>query len=240
MFNGYSKPFVSTFHSFRVYILRQFGSKVGLTKTFTILDRDDSKRKVKDILVAKGHDPKKIEPSKVLSIISKQKGNRDTLAEYTSKTLSGEEGYVGETVAAVWEAYDKELHKEKAVDFDDLLSLPVRILKENPEVRHMLNEKWKYIHVDEYQDTNPIQYERAQRACSCGAAVERFSSGAAVAVSSCCSGCVRTASCSHRIRDNSICTRRVEARRSSKRRDGCSGRACRRGQSRGRVFRQPV
>jgi DNA helicase-2/ATP-dependent DNA helicase PcrA len=155
----HQKPFVSTFHSLGVYILRQFGSKVGLNKTFSILDRDDSKKKVKDILVAKGHDPKKIEPSKVLNIISKQKGNSVTLAEYTSKTLSGEEGYVGETVAAVWEQYDKELHKEKAVDFDDLLSLPVRILKENPDIRQALNHKWQYIHIDEYQDTNPIQYE---------------------------------------------------------------------------------
>lgn len=155
----HNKPFVSTFHSLGVYILRQFGDRVGLNKTFSILDRDDSKKKVKDILVAKGHDPKKIEPSKVLSIISKQKGNSVTLAEYTSKTLSGEEGYVGETVAAVWEAYDKELHKEKAVDFDDLLSLPVRLLKEHDDVKDFLNKKWKYIHVDEYQDTNPIQYE---------------------------------------------------------------------------------
>ncbi|MES2623454.1 MAG: UvrD-helicase domain-containing protein [Patescibacteria group bacterium] len=153
------KPFVSTFHSLGVYLLRQFGNRVGLNKTFSILDRDDSKKKVKDILVAKGHDPKKIEPSKVLNIISKQKGNSISLAEYTSKTLSGEEGYVGETVAAVWEAYDKELMKEKAVDFDDLLSLPVRILKENPDIRQMINNKWQYIHVDEYQDTNPIQYE---------------------------------------------------------------------------------
>lgn len=156
----YNKPFVSTFHSLGVYILRQFGNKVGMNKTFSILDRDDSKKKIKDILVAKGHDPKKIEPSKVLSIISKQKGNSVSLSSFKSKTLIGEEGgYVRETVAAVWEAYDKELQKEKAVDFDDLLSLPVKIIKENPDVKALLNQKWKYIHVDEYQDTNPIQYE---------------------------------------------------------------------------------
>lgn len=153
------KPFVSTFHSLGVYILRHFGNRIGMNKTFTILDRDDSKKKIKDILVAKGHDPKKIEPSKVLNIISKQKGNNVTLAIYRSKTLNKEEGYVGETVAAVWEAYDTELHKEKAVDFDDLLSLPVKILKEHGDVKTILNNKWKYIHVDEYQDTNPIQYE---------------------------------------------------------------------------------
>lgn len=153
------KPFVSTFHSLGVYLLKNFGSKLGLTKTFSILDRDDSKKKVKDILVAKGHDPKQVEPSKVLNMISKQKGNNVSLAEYTSKTLSGEEGFIGETVAAVWEEYDRQLRKEKAVDFDDLLSLPVRLLKEHEDVRNYCNTLWKYIHVDEYQDTNPIQYE---------------------------------------------------------------------------------
>ncbi|MFA7355327.1 MAG: UvrD-helicase domain-containing protein, partial [Sulfurimonadaceae bacterium] len=147
----HQKPFVSTFHSLGVYILRQFGNKLGMNKTFTILDRDDSKKKVKDILVAKGHDPKKIEPGKVLSMISKQKGNNVSLASYRTKTLSKEEGYVGETVAAVWEAYDAELAKEKAVDFDDLLSLPVKILREHADVRAFLQDKWKYIHVDEYQ-----------------------------------------------------------------------------------------
>lgn len=153
------KPHISTFHSLGVYLLKHFGSKLGLPKAFTILDRDDSKKKVKEILVSKGHDPKKIEPSKVLNIISKQKGNNVSLAEYTSKTLSGEEGYVGETVAAVWEVYDRELRKEKAVDFDDLLTLPVKLLKEHPEVLSYCNNLWQYIHVDEYQDTNLIQYE---------------------------------------------------------------------------------
>lgn len=153
------KPFVSTFHSLGVYILRQFGHKLGMNKVFTILDREDSKRKVKDILVAKGHDPKKIESSKVLNIISKQKGNNISLAMYTSKTLTKEEGYTGETVAAIWKEYESELAKEKAVDFDDLLSLPVKILREHADVRTHLQNKWKYIHVDEYQDTNPIQYE---------------------------------------------------------------------------------
>jgi DNA helicase II / ATP-dependent DNA helicase PcrA len=155
----HQKPFVSTFHSLGVYILRQFGDRVGMNKTFSILDRDDSKKKVKDILAAKGYDPKHIEPSKVLGIISKQKGNNTTLASYRNKTRSGEEGGIGETVAIVWEAYEAELKKEKAVDFDDLLSLPVKILKEHADVREMLHTKWKYIHVDEYQDTNPIQYE---------------------------------------------------------------------------------
>jgi DNA helicase-2/ATP-dependent DNA helicase PcrA len=156
---GNRHPFISTFHSLGVYILKNFGHTQGINKNFTILDRDDSRKKIKEILVRKGHDPKKIEPSKVLNIISKNKGNDISLQEYTTKVLSGHDGFIGETIQAVWSEYDKELRKEKNVDFDDLLSLPVKILKENKDIKNKLNNLWQYIHVDEYQDTNPIQYE---------------------------------------------------------------------------------
>lgn len=152
-------PFLSTFHSLGVYVLKNYGHLLGMNKNFTILDRDDSRKKVKEILVRKGHDPKKVEPSKILNMISKNKGENITLAEYTTKVLSGHDGFLGETVQAVWAQYDAELRKEKNVDFDDLLTLPVKIMKEHPEVKEKLNNQWKYIHVDEYQDTNPIQYE---------------------------------------------------------------------------------
>ncbi len=155
----YKKPFISTFHSLGVYVLKNFGHTVGLHKNFTILDRDDSKKKIKEILINKGHDPKKIEPSKILNIISKNKGNNITLEEYASKVLSGHDGFIGETVKVVWDIYDAQLKKEKNVDFDDLLTLPVKIIKENPDIKIKLNNLWKYIHIDEYQDTNPIQYE---------------------------------------------------------------------------------
>lgn len=155
----YNQPFVSTFHSLGVHLLKKFGHKFGLSKHVTILDRDDSKKKVKDILVEKGHDPKKIEPSKILNIISKQKGNNITQAEFTAKVQTSKKGYGDEIAAIVWAEYDRELRKEKAVDFDDLLMLPVRLLKEFPDVREYCNNLWHYIHVDEYQDTNPIQYE---------------------------------------------------------------------------------
>ncbi|MEN9605086.1 MAG: hypothetical protein RJB39_771 [Candidatus Parcubacteria bacterium] len=156
---SYQQPFVSTFHSLGVHLLKKFGHKYGLSKHVTILDRDDSKKKVKEILIEKGHDPKKIEPSKILNIISKQKGNNISLAEFTTKTRTTKNGYGEEVAAIVWADYDRDLRKEKAVDFDDLLMLPVRLLKEFPDVREYCNSLWQYIHVDEYQDTNPIQYE---------------------------------------------------------------------------------
>lgn len=151
-FRGH-QPFVSTFHSLGVYLLKMFGHKLGLAKHVTILDRDDSKKKVKDILISKGYDPKKVEPSKILNIISKQKGNNINISEFKTKS------FLDETVAIVWREYDNELRREKSVDFDDLLALPVKLLREFPDVKTYCNNLWKYIHVDEYQDTNPIQYE---------------------------------------------------------------------------------
>jgi DNA helicase-2/ATP-dependent DNA helicase PcrA len=141
---GYRTPFISTFHSLGVYVLKNFGHTLGINKNFTILDRDDSRKKVKEILVAKGHDPKKVEPSKILNIISKNKGNNISLAEYTTKVLSGHDGFIGETVQAVWAAYDTSLRKEKNVDFDDLLTLPVKILKEHPEIKQKLKIQTQY------------------------------------------------------------------------------------------------
>lgn len=152
-------PFVSTFHSFGVFMLKKFGHKLGLPKHITILDRDDSKKMVKDILVQLGHDPKKVEPSKMLNIISKQKGNNVSLQTFTEQSASKPRGYSDEIASIVWREYDAQLRKEKSVDFDDLLTLPVKLLREDVEVRSFCNNTWRYIHVDEYQDTNPIQYE---------------------------------------------------------------------------------
>lgn len=152
-------PFVSTFHSFGVFMLKKFGHKLNLPKHITILDRDDSKKMVKDILIRLGHDPKKIEPSKMLNIISKQKGENVSIQDFADTAKTKPRGYSDEIAAIVWREYESELRKEKSVDFDDLLTLPVKLIKEHADVRSYCNTTWKYIHVDEYQDTNPIQYE---------------------------------------------------------------------------------
>lgn len=152
-------PFVSTFHSFGVFLLKKFGHKLGLSKHVTILDRDDSKKMVKDILVQLGHDPKKVEPSKVLNIISKQKGENISIQSFIETSKAKPRGYSDEIAGIVWREYESELRKQKSVDFDDLLTLPVKLIREHEDVKTYCNTTWKYIHVDEYQDTNPIQYE---------------------------------------------------------------------------------
>lgn len=153
------RPFMSTFHSLAVRILKESGTHVGVHKNFVIYDRGDSKSTVKDALVQLGHDPKKIEPGKVLSIISREKGNFVSQEEYEAK--NGDD-YIGGVVAEVWKKYDAALQKEKALDFDDLLFKAAHLLSTQEAIRIYYQNKWKYIHIDEYQDTNQVQYRIAE------------------------------------------------------------------------------
>ena len=153
------RPFVSTFHSLGVHILKENASLLGLTRNFTIFDRDDSKRAVKAGIVSNGLDPKQFEPGKILSIISREKGNGMT--HETFKQNSSRD-YMRSIVANVWEFYEKRLRTEKALDFDDLLLKTMLILRDNADVRARYQNTWKYIHIDEYQDTNEVQYRIAR------------------------------------------------------------------------------
>ncbi len=153
------RPMMSTFHSLAVRILKESGTNVGVHKNFVIYDRGDSKSAVKQALVELNHDPKKIEPGKILSIISKEKGNFISQQEY--EALHGDD-YIGGIVSEVWKKYDAALEKEKALDFDDLLFKCAHLLSTQPSIREYYQNKWKYLHIDEYQDTNQVQYRIAE------------------------------------------------------------------------------
>jgi DNA helicase-2/ATP-dependent DNA helicase PcrA len=153
------RPFVSTFHSLGVHILKENAHFLGLTRNFTIFDRDDSKRAVKAGIVANGLDPKQFEPSKILGIISREKGNGMTFQVF--KDNAGRD-YMRSVVANVWEHYENRLKKEKALDFDDLLLKTMLLLRDNEAVRERYQKTWQYIHIDEYQDTNEVQYRIAR------------------------------------------------------------------------------
>lgn len=152
-------PLMCTFHSLAVYILKESGNQIGISRNFSIYDRGDSKQAVKDAIVDSGHDPKQIEPGKILSAISREKGNFVSQEEYEAK--NGDD-YMGGIIAEVWRRYDATLAKEKALDFDDLLFKATHLLATNAQVRAYYQEKWKYIHIDEYQDTNQVQYRMAK------------------------------------------------------------------------------
>lgn len=153
---SYEKPFVSTFHSLGVYILREQSEKVGIKRHFTIFDRDDSKKAVKETLLDLNLDPKLHDPSHIMGIISREKGGGRSAEDYIR---SNKHGYFPNVVKQVWPKYEKILVRDSALDFDDLLLKTMTLLNNNREVREFYQKTWEYVHIDEYQDTNRVQYE---------------------------------------------------------------------------------
>ncbi len=153
--SGVGGPFISTFHSLGVHIIKENAHLIGLTKHFTIVDEHDALVIIKDAMKAHDIDPKQYEPRKIKSIISKAKGDFITQVKYNENVT----GSMQSIVSLIWGEYERTLKKEKALDFDDLLLETVLILKKYPEIKQQYQERWKYIHVDEYQDTNEVQYE---------------------------------------------------------------------------------
>ena len=153
------RPFVSTFHSLGVHIIKENAHKLGLTRHFTIFDRSDSRRAVKNALEEIGLDPKQYEPNTLLSIISKEKGNSVNLTKF-EQTVGGD--YMRGIIFKVWQKYELALVKEKALDFDDLLLKTVELLDNNESIRNHYQNVWQYVHIDEYQDTNKVQYRIAR------------------------------------------------------------------------------
>jgi DNA helicase-2/ATP-dependent DNA helicase PcrA len=151
----HDRPFVSTFHALGVHIIRENAGLIGLTRHFTIYDRADSRRAVKESLIQCSLDPKRFEPGTILNIISRAKSDGIGRLEY----LDHAKDYIQEVVAQVWEKYEIILAKEKALDFDDLLLKAAELLEKHEQVRKKYNQLWKYVHVDEFQDTNKIQYK---------------------------------------------------------------------------------
>lgn len=151
------RPVVSTFHALGVRILREQFAVAGLKKHFAILDRDDSKRAVKEALAMQGLDPKTHEPGKILGIISREKGRGKTAEDYLES--ADFRGYTAEIVGQIWPKYEEILKRDNSLDFDDLLLKTEKLLRENLAVKNYYQNLWQYIHIDEYQDTNRVQYE---------------------------------------------------------------------------------
>ena len=150
-----SVPFVSTFHSLGVYIIKENARLLGLTRYFNILDEGDATSMLKEIEKELDIDSKQYDPKKIKNIISREKGKFTHLADYTEINNTST---LGRIVAQVWNLYEKKKMKENSLDFDDLLLKSVKLLKENEGIRKIYQEKWEYIHIDEYQDTNEVQY----------------------------------------------------------------------------------
>jgi DNA helicase-2/ATP-dependent DNA helicase PcrA len=151
-----TEPLVSTFHALGARILRDNAQKLGLSRYFSILDRDESISLIKEALREAGINEKNFEPRKVLNAISRQKGDGISLTDYQEKC--GKE-FFPKTIAKAWFCYNELLAKQKALDFDDLLIKTYELLVNNPDILLSYQNRWRYICVDEYQDTNTIQYK---------------------------------------------------------------------------------
>lgn len=150
-----SQPWIGTFHALGAFLLRRESKKIGISKQFSIFDEEDSLSIIKESIKELSLDPKQFQPIRIRSIISRKKGE---LIDWEMFRNEAEKQYYTDIVGRIWQLYEEKLRAQKAVDFDDLLLLPVRILKENPDVRHTYQTYWSYIHIDEYQDTNHAQY----------------------------------------------------------------------------------
>jgi len=155
--SGYgNEPFIGTFHSLGVYILRKEHEAAGIPRHFVILDQGDSRSFIKDSVKARNLDPKQFEPKKIQSIISRQKGECVSAETFYANSNTG---FFPRLVAEVWLDYERKLKKEGAFDFDDLLLKTLTLLRDNQAIREKYQSVWKYVHIDEYQDTNTVQYE---------------------------------------------------------------------------------
>lgn len=145
----------STFHSCCVRILRREIDKLGYANSFTIYDTDDSIRVIKECMKNLRLDEKSFPPKAMLNAIGRAKDQMIYPADYLANYGAD---YRQKTIAQIYEAYQTALKKADAVDFDDIISLTVQIFEKHPEVLEYYQDKYRYIMVDEYQDTNYAQY----------------------------------------------------------------------------------
>src|SRR5436305_6039301 len=154
-----NRVWVSTFHSLGARLLRQYGDRIGLDRNFTIYDMDDRNKVVKQALEAAGLDNVKFTPERIGGAISRAKNQLLTPERYSA---TGSDFFTN-TVAKVYAIYQKRLRDANGMDFDDLLYIPALALRMDEELRAELDERFKFILIDEYQDTNSAQYEIAKR-----------------------------------------------------------------------------
>ncbi len=153
---GAEQIWVATFHATCVKILRRYIDRLGYDTHFTIYDTDDQKRLIKDACKKLQIDTKKVKERTILGEISSAKNEMISAEEYR---LNAAYDFGKQTIAKVYEEYQKNLKKNNALDFDDLLLKTVELFKTQQDVLMQYQERFRYIMVDEYQDTNTVQFE---------------------------------------------------------------------------------
>lgn len=150
---------ISTFHSFGLSIIKKHYRKLGLSSNFTIIDSDDALSQVKKILKSLNCDPKFFNPKTIRNKISGAKNELMDPLELDKFT----QNEIDEVTVKVYKEYEKKLKANNSVDFDDLLVMPIKLFDEYNDLLNYYQEKYKYILIDEYQDTNKVQYELTKK-----------------------------------------------------------------------------
>src|SRR5947209_3552396 len=153
-----SRVWISTFHSFGARLLRLYADRLGLERNFTIYDQQDRNRLVKASLEAANIDNIRFTPERVEAAISRAKNQLFTPERYAERASD----FFSQTVARVYPVYEKKLRDANALDFDDLLLRPALALRQDPELRAELDARFRFVLIDEYQDTNLAQYAIAR------------------------------------------------------------------------------
>ena len=146
-------PFISTFHSLGVQIIKENAELLNLPRHFSIFDTADSKKALKEALTYIGVEPKE-HLDKIRHIISHEKGRGTSVGEYLA---GGAFDFTSELTKKAWVRYEEMLKKEHALDFDDLLLKTLKLLEKHEEILEKYQNRFIYIHIDEYQDTNKVQ-----------------------------------------------------------------------------------
>jgi len=154
-----ARPFLSTFHALGVHLLREHGRALNIPRHFSIADRDDSLAMIKTALQDLGYDPKSFEPRRILGAISREKGRLINVAHYAEHL---EQNPFGQVVLEIWRRYEAALGAAESLDFDDLILKTVTLLRDHPPILAESQDRWHYLHIDEYQDTNGAQYQLAR------------------------------------------------------------------------------
>ena len=150
---------LSTFHSLCVRILRKFSQAAGVSENFSIYDASNQKSCVKEAIKEAKLDIKNFQPGRILETISRLKNNLQEVDDFLAANIGD---YFSQCIAKIYRNYQKILHQNNALDFDDLLLKTALLLRNCPDVRRQLNQRFQYLMVDEYQDTNHAQYQIAR------------------------------------------------------------------------------
>src|SRR5919201_2969641 len=153
-----SRLWIRTFHAFGARLLRQYGERLELDRNFTIYDVADRKRLIKAALEAAEVDNARFTPERIEAAISKAKNQLLSPERYAAQAND----FFGQVVARVYPIYEKKMRDANALDFDDLLYWPALALRNDPDLRAELDERFRFVLIDEYQDTNYAQYAIAR------------------------------------------------------------------------------